>query len=101
MITAKKMHKNFGVVFKGTSAEMDAAIKQHIYSPTEGDLWYDTENNELMKYTGAAWAAVVTQQITQGAALVDSTASDVAGVVADLNIVVAELRATGVLASPA
>jgi hypothetical protein len=45
---------SFGVTFKGTAAEL-AAVPAGIWTPAEGDLWYDTANDVSYTFNGSTW----------------------------------------------
>jgi hypothetical protein len=57
MINPNKCYREsgvFGLTFKGTAAQL-AAVPEGIWTPAEGDLWYDTTNNLWKTYDGTNW----------------------------------------------
>ena len=57
MITPAKFYDDsgkFAPIFIGTAAEMASVPSSH-WEPSEGDLWYDTENNAYKTFDGTSW----------------------------------------------
>jgi len=57
MITPSNLYRNsgrFGMVYKGTAAQL-ADVPGVRWTPTEGDLWFDTTNNVYKQYDGTSW----------------------------------------------
>jgi len=56
-VTPNKLYSGsgiFGLIFKGTSAQLDK-VPGGVWTPAEGDMWYDTTGNMLNVYSGTAW----------------------------------------------
>jgi hypothetical protein len=57
MINPNKCYNDsgvFGLTFKGTTAQL-AAVPDGIWTPAEGDHWYDTTDNVWKTYDGTTW----------------------------------------------
>lgn len=81
---------------KGTTALRPAVSSTGYTEIVQGADYYDTTLNKPIWWNGAAW---VDAEERQGAAVSDSAASDVAGVNAKLNALLASLRAAKLLAT--
>lgn len=82
---------------KGTTAFRPAVSSTGYTEIVRGADYYDTTLNKPIWWNGAVWVDAAEER--QGAAVSDSAASDVAGVNAKLNALLASLRAAKLLAT--
>jgi hypothetical protein len=78
MINPNKCYNDsgvFGLTFKGTAAEL-AAVPDGLWTPAEGDIWFDTTNDAWKQFNGSEWVPFGTVNLAMTGAAAGETIPD-------------------------